>query len=93
MDDMMHLIVSSVDVQLLFTQGAHHRKLTVIYLNQNLYCQGRCACTISLNSHYILLRNPRDASQVQCLGKQIVPGKGKVVTEAYNDCMSNHTVI
>ena len=73
----------------LFTQCSRHRKMTVIYINQNMYCQGKHARTINLNTHYmILMKNPRDASQIRCLGKQVFPGKSQALVEAYNDVMS-----
>ena len=87
LDDLMDQVVKNERVQHLFTRGSHHRNLTIIYINQNMFAQGKCARTLNLNTHYmILLRNPRDVSQVTVLGKQI--GLGKVLREAYEDCMS-----
>lgn len=88
MDDLMNELVNNKEMEKLFTQGAHHKKLTILYLNQNMYCQGKHSRTINLNTHYmILLKNPRDVSQIQCLGKQVFPGKSRALIEAYNDCM------
>lgn len=71
----------------LFTQGAHHKMLSVLYLNQNMYCQGKHSRTINLKTHYlVLLKNPRDVSQIQCLCTQAFPGKSQTLIEAYNDC-------
>ena len=39
----------------LFTRGSHHRNLSVIYIVQNLFHQGTGSCSISLNSHYLVL--------------------------------------
>ena len=36
----------------LYTRGSHHRNLTVIYIEQNLFYQGKDIQSISLNSHY-----------------------------------------
>ena len=36
----------------LFTKGSHHRNLSVIYIVQNLFHQGKGNRSISLNSHY-----------------------------------------
>lgn len=72
----------------LFTFSAHHRRLIIIYLNQNLYCKGSKSRTISLNTHFlILMKNSRDLSQIQCLSRQVFPGKGNLMVEAYRDCM------
>jgi len=88
LDDLMHLAVNSTHVQSLFTKGSHHKNLTIIYLNQNMYswyCQGKAARTTNLNTHYmVLLWNPRDTSQVGTLAKQT--GLGKSLLEAYGDC-------
>lgn len=87
LDDLMREVIKNTDMELLFTRGSHHKKLTVIYLNQNMFCQGKNARTISLNSHYIVLfRNLRDCSQIQKLGQQLYPGKGNLLVEAYKSC-------
>ena len=88
LDDLMESVVSNSEMQKLFTLGAHHRRLTVIYLNQNIYCKGSKARTISLNTHFqILMKNPRGLSQIECLSRQVFPGKSKLLVEAYRDCM------
>ncbi len=81
-DDLMSEINKSVVH--LFTQGSHHRNLSVILLVQNFFFQG--GRTISLNSHYIVyFKNPRDASSITFLGRQMFPGHSKYVQEAYED--------
>lgn len=87
-DDLMNEVVKNSDIEQLFTRGAHHKKLTIIYLNQNMFCQGKNAKTINLNCHYLVLfKNPRDSSQIKRLGQQIYPGQSSVIVEAYKDCM------
>ena len=39
----------------LFIRGSHHRNLSVIYIVQNLFHQGKGSRSISLNSHYLVL--------------------------------------
>ena len=88
LDDLARNIVDSKQMEELFTMGIHHRKLSVVYINQNMYCQGKYARTINLNTHFLILfKNPRDVSQVACLARQIYPNRTKAVTEAYQDCM------
>ena len=42
--------------------------------------------TISLNTHYLVLfKNPRDASQIACLGRQIYPNDVKHFKETFDD--------
>ena len=45
--------------------------------------------TISLNSHYLVLfKNPRDATQIVNLAKQMYPGQNRFLKEAYSDATS-----
>ena len=60
----------------LFTKGSHHRNLSVIYIVQNLFHQGKGNRNISLNSHYLVLfKNPRDKLQILTLAKQMYPSE------------------
>ena len=60
----------------LFTRGSHHRNLSVIYIVQNLFHQGKDSRSISLNSHYLVLfKNPRDKLQILTLARQMYPGQ------------------
>ncbi len=86
LDDLMADIVKDETIQHLFTRGSHHKNLSVMYLSQNAFCQGKCARNISLNCAYIVLfKNPRDLYQIQLIGRQI--GLPKSLSEAYDDCM------
>lgn len=86
LDDLMHRVVSDVDMELLSTQGCHHRRLSVLFLTQNLYVQGARSRTIALNITYlVLMKNVRDVSQIATLGRQLYPGRSKVLLEAYTD--------
>ena len=74
-DQMIH---ASKDKRIvnLFTRGSHHRNLSVIYIVQNLFHQGKGSRSISLNSHYLVLfKNPRDKLQILTLAKQMYPGQ------------------
>ena len=74
---------SVVDI---FTKYSHHKNLSVIYLTQNLFHQGRGQRDISLNAHYIVVfKNPRDRSQIQHFARQLYPDNSKFIQEAYND--------
>ena len=73
----------------LFTKGSHHRNLSVLHLVQNLFNKNKHTRTISLNAHYLVLfKNPRDASQVTQLAKQMYPGHVKFLQEAFADATS-----
>ncbi len=87
-DDLAHEVLQNPDMELLFTQGCHHRKISVIFITQNLYGQGKHARTIALNTWYlILMKNMRDVSQISTLGRQLFPGKAKTFVEAYQDAL------
>jgi len=87
LDDLMNETNQSVTD--LFTKGSHHRDLSVVYIVQNLFNNGKEHCAISLYSHYIVVfKNPRNASQIIHLAKQTYPGKVKAVQEAFKDATS-----
>lgn len=87
-DDLMHEVVRNQNMELLFTQGCHHRKISVIFITQNLFPKGKHARTIALNTWYlVLMKNPRDVSQVAVLGRQLFPGKTQGFIKAYEDAV------
>ena len=88
-DDLMSESGNNGKVTELFTKGSHHRNLSVILILQNLFYKGKEMRTISLNAHYmILFKNPRDASQISHLARQMYPSKSKYMMEAYRDATS-----
>ena len=90
LDDMMESIVRSTEIQDLFTKHCHHYNITVIFITQNLFAQGKCARNITLNAHYIVLfGNKRDESQALCLGRQLFPYKSHFFQEVYEECTSS----
>lgn len=49
----------------IFTKGSHHRNISVFYITQNLFHQGKGQRDISLNANYIVyFKNPRDKAQI-----------------------------
>ena len=86
LDDLMENVVKSVDIQNLFTKYSHHRNISVIYINQNMYASGPCSRNLSLNTQYfIVLCNPRDIGQIEVLARQT--GLGKLLKDSYRDCV------
>ena len=68
----------------IFTQQSHHKNVSVIFITQNLF--HKRARTIHLNAHYLVLfKNPRDATQIAVLARQMSPGNHKYVLDAYKD--------
>ena len=72
----------------LFTRGSHHRNLSVIYIVQNLFHQGKGSRSISLNSHYLVFfKNPRDKLQILTLAKQMYPGQTNFFLNQYEEAV------
>ena len=83
-DDQMAEISNDKRILDLFTKGSHHRNLSVIFLSQNVYFQGKIMRTLSLNASYLVLfKNPRDKLQITTLGKQMYPGKTNHFVQKY----------
>ena len=61
----------------LFTRGSHHRNLSVIYIVQNLFYQGKGSRSISLNSQYLVLYIQEPSSQISNFDSpsKCIPGK------------------
>lgn len=88
-DDLMAESADSKEMSNLFTKGSHHKDVSVVFITQNLFYRGKETRTINLNAHYIVLfKNPRDATQIVHLGRQMFPGSSKYVQEAYADATS-----
>ena len=86
LDDQMAEVGGSKDLAQLFTQGSHHRNLTILYLVQNLFDQAKSMRTVSLNSQYLVLfKSPRDATQISTLGRQMFPHKSAFLPMAFED--------
>ena len=89
LDVQMSVASSSQSVADLFTSGSHHRNLTVIYLVQNVYNQGKSQRTIFLNSLYsVVCRNSRDASQFRTMAYQICPIDARWLVDLFTDATS-----
>ena len=64
----------STKVSKLFTKGSHHRNISLVLITQNLFQQGPSSRYISLNTkHIVMLKNPKDKTQILHLARQIFP--------------------
>ena len=71
----------------LFTRGSHHRNLSVIYIVQNLFHQGKGSRSISLNSHYLVLfKYPRDRLPILTLAI-LTPGQTDFFLNQYEEAV------
>ena len=89
LDDLMAQSGKDKRIADLFTKGSHHRNLSIIYIIQNIFHQGKEMRNISLNAHYIVLfKSPRDKQQISMLARQINPGKVQEFMRSYEDATS-----
>src|SRR6185436_6207776 len=71
LDDLMH--EADENVEKIFTKYSHHNSVSVLFLTQNIFFKN--TRTMSLNSQYLILfKNPRDATQITHLARQMYPG-------------------
>jgi hypothetical protein len=74
---------------LLMTKGSHHRNLSIIYIVQNIFYQGKGMRNISLNAlHIVLFKSPRDKQQISMLARHVNPGKVQEFMRSYEDATS-----
>jgi hypothetical protein len=70
----MDVAMKDPNVMSIFTEGSHHRNVSVLFLSQNIFHQGKHSRTMSLNVQYmVLFKNARDKAQVQTLARQMFP--------------------
>lgn len=78
-----------LQTQLLYTVHSHHRNLTVISLNHNLFPKNRFARDLSQSTKYIIAcNNPRDAQAFYRLALQLEPNRARSLYQAYLDACS-----
>ena len=87
LDDLLSEGGDGKEILNLFTQYSHHMNVTVCYLCQDMFPQGKYAKTISRNAQYIIaFKNPRDKVALRTLLLQIYPTKWLPVMDIYNAC-------
>ncbi len=86
LDDVINTVLKDDKAETLFLRSSHHLNFSVMLTSQNLFYQGKCSKSISVNMHYIVLfRMRRDMNQVRVLASKSFPGKVKEFMEVYND--------
>ena len=86
LDDQMSEASDTKSLAKLFTKGSHHRNVTILYLVQNMFDQGKSSRTVSLNSHYtVVFRNLRDQSQFRTMARQLLPKNSQWLIDAFTD--------
>ena len=87
-DDLMKNATTDEDVCDLFTEGAHHRNLSVICLLQNIFYKAKGTRTMSLNCQYLVVfKNPRDIQQFSILARQMYGTNWKKFLDVYKEAV------
>jgi len=85
-DDLMNEMNKDNSFENIFTKKSHHMNISVFFLVQNLFYNAKSMRTVSLNCHYmILLKNPRDKSQVTTIARQAYTDNMSYFTDSYSD--------
>ena len=88
-DDLMKSATTDQDVCDLFTEGAHHRNLSVICLLQNIFYKAKGTRTMNLNCQYLIIfKNPRDIQQFSILARQMYGASWKKFLDVYKEAVS-----
>ena len=89
LDDLMTEAKCDQRIADLFTRGSHHRNLSVMYLTQNLFPQGKACRDIALNTQYLVLfNNPIDRQQVATLARRIYPANSNLLMKTFERATS-----
>ena len=85
-DDLMTEAKCDQRIADLFTKGSHHRNISIVYLTQNVFPQGRACRDIALNTQYLVLfNNPIDRQQVATLARRIYPSTCATFMRKFED--------
>ena len=74
----------------LFTKGSHHRNISIVYLTQNVFPQGKACRDIALNMQYLaLFNNPIDILHVTTLAKRIYLSTSAIFMKGFEEATSH----
>ena len=84
-DDLMEELCNNKELSTLFTREMHHKNITVFFLLQNLYKQGKSMRDVALNCQLLVLfKSPRDTEQIKVLARQTGV---KQLEKSYNEAI------
>lgn len=85
LDDLMNEIKGNT-VANLFSKGAHHMNISVVYIIQNVFNQNKEMRNVFLNAQYkVLFNNPSDVTQLTVLNSRMFPGHPKFLKSVMSD--------
>ena len=65
----------------LFPKDSHHRNISIVYLTQNLFPQGKACRDIALN--LVLFNNPINRQQMATLARRIYPSTSAIFMKRF----------
>ena len=87
LDDLMSTAAKDSRINELLIEGSHHRNLSVMAINQNLYYNKDP--TQRRNCHYlVLLNNPVDKQQVMTLARQMYSNNVQHMLRHFKEAIS-----
>jgi hypothetical protein len=90
LDDFMSELAHTRDLTILMTKVVHHLPMTLIYLTQNMFHEGKDTKTRRMNTTYhILFKNPHEHRQIDYLGQQMFQKDHNFLNSVYYDVTSN----
>lgn len=85
-DDLMTEMSNNKRLSNLFSKGSHHKNVSVVFIQQNLFYHGKEGKSLRLNCHYLVLfKSPSDRQQIGTLARQMHPKNSHYIVEAYDD--------
>ena len=92
LDDVMGEMGDSSDLSRLFTQGSHHRNVTVIFIIQNSYHKGKAMRDAMTNAQYrVYFKNNADRLQERTDAQRAYPTNRNFFLKAMEDaCKVKH---
>ena len=85
-DDLMTEAKCDQRIADLSTKDSHHRNISIVYLTQNVFSQGKAFRDITLNTQYLVLfNNPIDRQQVATLTRRIYPSTSVTFMRKFED--------
>ena len=89
LDDLMTEAKCDQRIADLFTKGSHHRNISIVYLTQNVFPQGKACRDIALNTQYLVLFNNQiDRQQVATLARRIYPSTSVTFMKRFEEATS-----
>lgn len=89
LDDMMSSASKNSRINELFTGGSHHRNLSAIVINQNLFYNKDPTQRRNFH-HLVLFKNPIDKQQVLTLVQQMYPDNSKHLMRHFKEATEKH---